>query len=169
MPMTKERKREYQREYMRKRRAGVKTVATIDPSLNKLNWKPIEGIPGYEVSDCGKVNSVERTMTRSNGRLHTIPARLLSVHPDSKGYAQYYPYVNKKRINVLVHRTVFETFCRKLEPQEEVDHKDNNKLNNRVENLQAVTRLQHARITLKRIKEAAFRKGYAEAVRNLKA
>ena len=58
---------------------------------------------------------------------------------DNKGYARY------SDTDKLVHRHVAEKYIvgRKLLPNEEVHHKNRNKLDNRVQNLQVVTHGQH--------------------------
>lgn len=159
-----EKRRKYQREYMRKWRAGEIVVGPIDKKYEGLNWQPIENWPGYEVSDTGLVKSVKRTMTRSNGRMHTTPERVLKLGTDTQGYRQFYPYKNGKRPSVLVHKVVFETFHRSLAAGEEVDHKDSDQTNNAAKNLQAVTRLEHARLTKQRTYDTAYRAGYVQAL-----
>ena len=165
-----ERKRAYKREYMRKRRAGEKVVAPVDEQYEELNWKPIEAWPGYEVSDTGLVKSVARVRTRSNGRPHTTPERVLRLSADTKGYYQFHPYRDTKRFHVLVHRAVFETFHRPLEPGEQVDHIDGDNKNNVVSNLRAVSGFsEHAKLTWTRVYKQKYDEGYEQALKDLKA
>lgn len=58
---------------------------------------------------------------------------------DKNGYARYID------TDKLVHRHVVEKYIlgRKLLPNEEVHHKNRNKLDNRIKNLQVVTHGQH--------------------------
>lgn len=52
-------------------------------------WKAVEGYEGYyEVSDCGRVKGLNRIIRRSDGRVVTIPERILSPISDTDGYRQ---------------------------------------------------------------------------------
>lgn len=139
-------------------------------------WKPIPWCNGrYSVSKCGLVRSELKVTMRSNGRPITNYPRILKQNPDSKGYLQVSVYptgVGRKGHPKLVHRLVYETWVRPIEPEEDIDHKDNNQLNNRVENLQALVRDDHAKLTIGRIKEKEYqrglRDGWASCVEYLK-
>lgn len=162
MPMNKEDKREYQREYMRKRRAG-KPAALGNGNehfIEELEWRPIPGYNDYAVSACGQVLSVARAKMRSNGRPHKIPAKVLKQNEDSKGYLQVGLYEDGIRVNELVARLVYKSWKEEIPQEIDIDHINSDKLDNRLENLQAVTRAKHARITLDRIKEASYQRGH---------
>ena len=50
-------------------------------------WKPVPGYEGqYEVSDYGRVRSIERWVAYSNGRGRRQPDRMLKLMPDGNGY-----------------------------------------------------------------------------------
>ena len=99
-------------------------------------WKSIPSCPGYEASEDGKIRSIHRTIMRSNGRLHTVPERVLSLGIDTQGYNNFRPWINKEHKSKLVHRAVFESYVRLLNPGEEIDQIDNNTINNHIYNLQ---------------------------------
>ena len=61
------------------------------------------------------------------------------------GYLQVALQKDGKLYQPYIHRLVFETFVRKLQPNEEVHHKNHIPTDNRVENLQAVDREEHKR------------------------
>jgi hypothetical protein len=167
--LSKDAKREYQRDYMRNRRAGIKSaVEPIDPSFHKLNWKDIPGYPGYQASDCGQIMSLKRTMVRDNGRSHTVPARILSQNPDSNGYMQVGVYVDKKRITALVHHLVYAAWIGDRPKYLRVDHIDGKKLNNRWDNLQLLTNQQNVMKGWEDAKKAARAEGYAQALKDMK-
>ena len=49
-----------------------------DPLERAERWKPVTGHEGiYEVSNHGRVRSVDRTVTRSDGQVHRRKGKLL--------------------------------------------------------------------------------------------
>lgn len=93
-------------------------------------WKPIEGTDGkYEVSDFGRV--------RTNGKR----PGLLTLTKQPKGYLYAMIQLsNGKQKNCRVHRLVAEHFLPNPDNLEEINHKDGNKDNNHVGNLEWCTR-----------------------------
>lgn len=74
-------------------------------------WRPIAGHEGYEVSDLGRVRSVDRIVNRTfkDGRI--VPTRytgrILKLSPSGCGY----PVVRlRNRRCAYVHQLVLETF-----------------------------------------------------------
>lgn len=99
-------------------------------------WRPVVGWEGfYEVSSIARIRSLPRVLTKSNGRLLTIPGRMLSPFPLPSGYL----FVNLKRGNTgklsRVHRLVAEAFIPNPHELPQVLHWDDDRSNNRVENL----------------------------------
>lgn len=88
----------------------------------KEHWKRIKDHPNYWVSDKGQVYSEYK-----HG--------LLKQMVDAYGYAQ----VNLNRCTKKVHRLVAEAFLLNDKDLPEVNHKDENKLNNCVDNLEWCT------------------------------
>jgi len=96
------------------------------------NWKLIEKTKIYEVSDMGNVRSVERT-----DRLNRIKkSKLLKKRINNMGYYYVSLFYNNKKHNELVHRLVADEFLNKKENKNIVNHKDGNKLNNNINNLE---------------------------------
>ena len=96
-------------------------------------WKPVVGFEGlYEVSNLGNVKSIERNGTVKCGR-H------MSKILDNYGY--YMCRLRNKNIVKLpkIHRLVAQAFIDNPENKPQVNHKDGNKLNNCVDNLEWVT------------------------------
>lgn len=92
------------------------------------NWKDVLGYEGlYMVSDAGRVMRVDARQ----------PRELLgeSTH---NGYRRVTLSSGRTR-HVRVHRLVIETFVRTLGPNEQVNHKDGNRENNSLSNLEIVT------------------------------
>lgn len=102
-------------------------------------WKDIEGYEGlYQVSNLGRVKS----FYAKNGRL-SIQSHILKPKIDKYGYLKLTLCKDKNYKYVTVHRLVATTFIDNLENKPEVNHKDGNKLNNYVNNLEWVTGLEN--------------------------
>lgn len=101
-------------------------------------WKTIPGFGGrYEVSDHGQVRSY------ANGR-HGNKDEAVVLKPKKipAGYLQVNLYKTNgggKQFYKLVHRLVADAFIPNPNTFPVVNHKDGNKMNNRVENLEWVT------------------------------
>lgn len=91
-----------------------------------MEWRDIKGFSGYMVSDEGQVYSMKsnRLLTASK---HVGDYRVVSL----KG--------NKKNHTLLVHRLVYEAFVGSIPKGMQVNHKDENKSNNRLDNLELLT------------------------------
>lgn len=101
-------------------------------------WKNIKGYKGYQISTHGRVKSFRRD--KINGKLLK-----LSVHPT--GYIYVTLYLGDKPKKHRVHRLVVLNFLEKVLNKNIVNHKDGNKDNNYVENLEWSTiseNTQHA-------------------------
>lgn len=100
--------------------------------MQNETWKPIvEYGDKYFVSSSGRVFSV-----KSN--------KILKPHKTSKGYFRVTLLMDGKRKNHRIHRLVANAFISNPRQKEEVNHKDGNKENNRVENLEWVTPCENA-------------------------
>lgn len=107
----------------------------------KEEWKEIKGFEGaYLISNMGQVMSLPR-----QGTQHKEPVlRSLSLTHD--GYVKIRLIGNGKDITTRIHRLVAEAFLPNPEWKETVNHKDGNKQNNSVDNLEWADRheqLQH--------------------------
>ena len=104
-------------------------------------WKPVIGYEGlYEVSNLGRVRSVDRLVKYSNGQIHLHKGRILSpglVH--KSGYLQVGLCNNGKTKHKMVYRLVAEGFLPNIDNLPQVNHKDENPFNNCVENLEWCT------------------------------
>jgi hypothetical protein len=97
-------------------------------------WKPIEGYEGlYEVSNFGRVRSFH-----GNKRIIDKDGGVLSQSVMG-GYYKVVLHLNKHRKMCNVHRLVAIAFIKNERGLKEVNHKDENKLNNRVDNLEWVS------------------------------
>lgn len=109
-------------------------------------WKPIKGYEGlYEVSDQGKVRGLERTVIKKNGVPFTARECTLRPHKTKKGYLLADLWKDNKEKRFYIHRLVAEAFIPNPKALKEVNHKDEDKENNSVENLEWASRLENVR------------------------
>ena len=102
-------------------------------------WKDIKGFEGiYQISNMGRVKSFKAD---PNGRI-------LSIKNSKGDYLNIVLCHGNKRRSVKVHRLVAEAFIPNPDNKPEVNHKDGNKQNNRVGNLEWVTRAENHRHAL---------------------
>lgn len=98
----------------------------------KEHWKPIIGFNLYEVSDKGHVKSHYKNR-------HKRPHILIPEFNRQTGYLRVSLYKNGKRKRCKVHRLVASAFLPNPKNKPEVNHKDFNKINCCVENLEWAT------------------------------
>lgn len=105
-------------------------------------WKPVIGFEGfYEVSTHGLVRSLSRQVPTKGGGVRTVPTRILRPGVITGGYFGITLHANGKRREATVHMLVAEAFLGpRPSPLHEVNHINAVKPDNRVENLEWVTR-----------------------------
>ena len=109
-------------------------------------WKPVAGYEGlYEVSNQGNVRSVDRYVSNNwkNG-LRLIKGKVLNYGCTLGGYKQVHLSKNGSQEPLYVHRLVAEAFLQNPDCLPEINHKDEDKTNNRVENLEWCDRKYNA-------------------------
>ena len=97
-------------------------------------WKTIDINPNYEVSSLGNVRSVTRQFECADGRTRTYQGKMLHPHFDLHGYKRV--ALGREQDNIAVHRLVAFAFIPNPNNYGCVNHKDGNKANNTVENLE---------------------------------
>lgn len=105
-------------------------------------WKDIPNFEGlYSVSDQGRVRSEARL--DSIGR--RISERIMRPNPHKDGYWQIDLRKDGKRYNVLVHKLVMLAFVGECPSGCEINHINENKKDNRLENLEYLTHTENIR------------------------
>lgn len=104
-------------------------------------WKDVVGYENYyEVSSLGRVRSKERILPHNiNSGLYKKKPRILSLRVARRGYKIVWFCVDGVRKAYPVHRLVAIAFLPNPDNKPQVNHKDGNKLNNEVSNLEWVT------------------------------
>lgn len=110
----------------------------MEETANNEIWNPIEGYEGlYEVSNQGRIKSIARTIICKNGILKSIKERIVKPCNYTNGY-QFVPLSKDGIVKAhSIHRLVISAFMGYS--KFEVNHKDGNKTNNRLDNLEYVT------------------------------
>lgn len=110
--------------------------------MNREIWKPIEGYAYYLISNLGRVKSVERTHTTNNrwGKIdRVVKERILKQTKVSGGYLRVVLCKNGICKTFLVHRLVAQAFIPNPNNLPEINHRDENKQNNCIDNLEWCT------------------------------
>lgn len=118
-----------------------------------MKWKPVVGYENYEVSTTGHVRRIGApTFLRPCLR---------------NGYLCVNLWKNNKGKNFYVHRLVAEAFLLKVEGFNIVNHKDEDRLNNHVDNLEWCTSQYNNEYSLAKTWQIVSPKGKVLTVTNL--
>lgn len=107
-------------------------------------WRDIEGFPGYQVSNLGRVKSLGRYVGSKGGSKKYLPERILKGTDNSNAImvSLCYSYGKGQKPSsrvVAIARLVLTAFTRKPNKGEACVHLDGNRSNNHVSNLRWAT------------------------------
>lgn len=108
-------------------------------------WKPVRGFEEYyEVSNWGKIRSLDRTIVFKDGRKRKFYGKILTISAqNNSGYNTVGLHIKGKSKTFLLHRIVAEAFVPNPLGLDEVNHKDENKRNNTASNLEWCTHAEN--------------------------
>jgi hypothetical protein len=109
--------------------------------MNTEIWKSVKGYEGhYEVSSFGRVKSMPRFKKARNGALtHPIKERILRQAKTKDGYYCVVLCKDSNPVTFRTHRIIAQAFIKNPKGKPQVNHKDRNRLNNSVDNLEWCT------------------------------
>lgn len=123
-------------------------------------WKDIEGYEGmYQVSNMGRVRSLDRVKPNSGGQI--AKGHILPQSDNGHGYRFVSLWKFNKGRRFYVHRLVASAFIPNPNNFPIINHKDENKSNNRYENLEWCTQKYNINYGnhMKRLKESYIANG----------
>lgn len=131
-------------------------------------WRDIKGYEGfYQVSNLGNVRSLDRIFIKSNGRRYNKKGKILIPGLTTKGYETVnLSDVNHKITSKRVHRLVAEAFIPNPNNLPQVNHIDENKLNNFVTNLEWCTNTYNISYGTRNLRLKTALRGNNNAVKN---
>ncbi len=98
-------------------------------------WSPIKGYDElYEVSNWGRIKSLEKVILYSNGRRYLYEEKILKLNP-SNGYRTISLVKDKVKLTNMVHRLVAGAFKQNPLNKTFVNHEDGDRSNNYYMNL----------------------------------
>lgn len=99
-------------------------------------WKDVCNYEGYyQISNKGRIKSLDRYVER-NGKLVKVKGKILNLNKNNAGYYYLNLCTNNSRKKFLIHRLVAIAFIPNQNKLKCINHKDENKSNNSVENLE---------------------------------
>ena len=110
-------------------------------------FKDIEGFEGwYAIGNETTVKSLERTIIRGNGRPIHVKEKIRRPTTNSDGYLQVKLCKNGVEEEKLIHQLVAEAFIENPYGYKHVHHKNHIQTDNRVENLEWISKEEHDRL-----------------------
>ena len=99
-------------------------------------WKKIDNYDNYMVSNLGNVMTIQNVSIKRNSKIKGLIFKKMKITTDTNGYSVVTLYKNKVPKTYKVHRLVATAFIPNNKNYSQVNHKDENKSNNNVNNLE---------------------------------
>ena len=123
-------------------------------------WKDIEGYEGiYQVSNLGRVRPQNRDIVFKKGNKNRVVGDSMRASYDGGGYQSIVLWNDITHKTIHIHRLVAEAFLEPPpSPNMEVNHKDGNKCNNCIENLEWVTHAENMKHAFENLRFKRWKK-----------
>ncbi len=102
-------------------------------------WKTYPDYPFIEANQFGEVRIKDRYITYKDGRKRLYKGHVLKQYLNKNGYMQVVFSVDKKQVNLYVHRIIATCFIPNSDNLPEVNHIDCDRTNNNLNNLEWCT------------------------------
>lgn len=104
--------------------------------ITKEEWREVAGSDGlYLISNLGNLRRVEYVSRKGD----IVPERQIAYYVNSQGYIATKIKINGKFKTKSAHRLIAEAFIPNPDNKPQINHIDNNRKNNSIENLEWVT------------------------------
>ena len=116
-------------------------------------WKSILETKGkYEVSNLGRIRTIDHHVQNRHNKKRFVKGIIRKQVKRKDGYIIAHFYLDGKKWSDYVHRLVWRYFNDKPEPNRKIviDHIDNNKSNNRIDNLRLISNRDNTTKGMKR-------------------
>lgn len=113
-------------------------IPPTDPRFGEI-WMPVIGYEGwYEISNFGDVRRIAKSRGAVVGRV------IAQTFNKYRGYYSVSLHKRRKTKRVAIHILLMETFVGKRPEGYTINHKDGNKINNKLENLEYCTKSENS-------------------------
>lgn len=118
--------------------------------LSNEEWRAVVGYEGYyEVSNRGRLRSLDRVVKYKNGIERRYKGKILKLGKHKFGYLKVELHKDGKISHTNIHRLMLESFTGPCPDGMEACHNDGNPTNNTIENLRWGTRSENRQDAVK--------------------